>query len=149
VKYQVTIDNPGTAPAKEIALFARLPRGLQFVSADKKGQYDQRQHAVLWSLEELPAGEQGVVELTALPTDPGEQKLHVEGRADLGLEHQYEHTTVVEDITDLVFTVTDENVPIEVGSETTYEIRVANNERNQGRSKRAAGSSGPRRFAGG
>jgi uncharacterized repeat protein (TIGR01451 family) len=127
VKYQITLDNPGTAPAQEIELVARLPRGLKFIAADKKGQYDQRQHAVLWSLEELPAGEQGAVELTALPTDAGEQKLHVEGHGALGIEHQHDHTTVVEEITDLVFTLTDENVPIEVGSETTYQVRVANN----------------------
>jgi uncharacterized repeat protein (TIGR01451 family) len=94
VKYQITLDNPGTAPAQEIELVARLPRGLKFIAADKKGQYDQRQHAVLWSLEELPAGEQGAVELTALPTDAGEQKLHVEGHGALGIEHQHDHTTV-------------------------------------------------------
>jgi uncharacterized repeat protein (TIGR01451 family) len=127
VKYQVTIANPGTAPAKEIELVARLPSGLKFVAADKKGQYDQRLHAVMWSLEERPMGEQGVVELTALPADTGEQKLHVEARAALNLAHQHDHLTVVEDITDLVFTVTDENIPIEIGSETTYQIRVANN----------------------
>ena len=127
VKYQVIVANPGTAPAREVDLIAHLPRSLKFVSADKKGQYDSRQHAVLWSLEELPEGEQGVVELTCLPTSAGEQKLHIEGRRALGLQHQHEHITLVEEITDLLFTVTDENVPIEVGSETTYEIRIANN----------------------
>ena len=127
VKYQIGLSNPGTAAANNIELVARLPRGLKFTAADKKGQYDPRQHAVLWSLEELPAGEQGMVELTALPTDTGEQKLHIEARASLGLEFQHDHVTLVEDITDLVFTVSDENVPIEVGSETTYQIRVANN----------------------
>jgi uncharacterized repeat protein (TIGR01451 family) len=127
VKYQIGLSNPGTAPAQDIELVARLPRGLKFVSADKKGQYDQAQHSVAWSLEELPAGEQGAVELTAVPTDVGDQKLHVEARGALSLETQHEHTTLVEDITDLAFSVTDDNVPIEVGSETTYEIRVANN----------------------
>lgn len=127
VKYQIGLSNPGTAAANNIELVVRLPRGLKFTAADKKGQYDPRQHAVLWSLEELPAGEQGMVELTALPTDTGEQKLHIEARASLGLAYQHEHVTLVEDITDLVFTVSDENVPIEVGSETTYQIRVANN----------------------
>lgn len=127
VKYQIGVSNPGTAAANNIELVARLPRGLKFTAADKKGQYDPRQHAVLWSLEELPAGEQGMVELTAIPTDTGEQKLHIEARASLGLEFQHDHVTLVEDITDLVFTVSDENVPIEVGSDTTYQIRVANN----------------------
>lgn len=138
VKYQIVVSNPGTAPAKQIELVAHLPRGLKFTAADQKGRYDQQTHAVAWSLEELPAGEQGVVELTAIPIDTGEQKLHIEGRAALGLEHQQEHTTVVEDITNLAFTISSESVPIEVGSETTYQIRVVNNGTKAARNVRLA-----------
>merc|ERR1711964_688128 len=40
--------------------------------------------------------------------------------------HQFDHTTIVEALTELEFTVQDDQDPIEVGSETTYEIRILN-----------------------
>jgi uncharacterized repeat protein (TIGR01451 family) len=125
--YEVAVRNPGTAPARAIELVAYLPQGLKFVATERKGEYDQRKHAVRWYLEELPPGESGVLQLSVLPMDPGQQKLHIEGRADLDLSATYDHLTIVEALTELVFTVSDENDPIEVGAETTYEIRVVNN----------------------
>jgi len=126
VTYKVEFYNPGTAPATNVDLVTYLPKGLEFVSADKKGKYDAQSHAVFWSLEQLPSDEMGVVQLTALPLETGEQILRAEAKADLNLSHQYDHTTYVESITELEFTVTDTQDPIEVGSVTTYEIRVVN-----------------------
>ncbi|MGE3777782.1 MAG: hypothetical protein AB7F89_11395 [Pirellulaceae bacterium] len=124
--YQITVANPGTAPAQNIDLVAYLPQGLKFISTEKKGRYDEQKHAVLWNLEELPAGEPGSVMVSVVPIDTGEQKLHVEARAALNLAAHIDHTTIVDALTELVFTVADENDPIEVGAETTYEIRVTN-----------------------
>ena len=127
VKYQVGFRNAGTAIAKNVELATYLPRGLKFVSTSGKGQYDSRDHAVYWSLDQLAPGQEGDVELIALPVATGEQKLRIEGTADLGLPHTFEHTTVVEAITELAFTVSDTQDPIEVGSETTYEFHIVNN----------------------
>jgi uncharacterized repeat protein (TIGR01451 family) len=106
---------------------AFLPQGLKFVGTANKGEYDQQKHAVYWSLEALPAGETGKVDVSAIPTDTGEQKLHVESTAALELAANVDHTTIVEALTELVFTVSDVNDPIEVGAETSYEIRITNN----------------------
>ena len=127
VTYEIAVANPGTATAYDLELVTTLPRGLKFVSADNKGRYDSRQHAVYWSLAELQAQDQGVVKLTALPIETGEQKLRLEGRGNLGVQAEYEHTTAVQALTELAFTVQDTQDPIEVDAETTYEIRVANN----------------------
>lgn len=124
--YQATIANPGTAPAHDIDLVAYLPRGLRFMEADQQGQYDQQNHAVFWSIPQLPAGQKGIVQITALPIETGEQKIRLEGRADMGLNHQSEHTTLVEGVTQLQFSVSDVQDPIEVGKETAYNIRVTN-----------------------
>jgi uncharacterized repeat protein (TIGR01451 family) len=127
VTYEISVANPGTAPAGGIELITHLPKGLQFVTADHQAQYDQQNHAVYWSFEELPPEQQGVVQLTALPIETGDQKLLVEGRSGLGLSSQYEHTTTVEAVAEVRFTVSDLQDPIEVGSETTYEVRIVNN----------------------
>jgi uncharacterized repeat protein (TIGR01451 family) len=124
--YTVSVANPGTAAARDVELVAYLPRGMKFVDTDSEGQYDPRQHAVFWSLEELPAAKTGSVKLVALPIEPGEQRLRVEGRAELGLATANEQIVQVDAAAELVHTVQDLSDPIEVGTETVYEVRVKN-----------------------
>ena len=124
--YAVRLANPGTASARNVELVTFLPKGMKYVTSDNHGQYDSQSHAVYWSLEELPADKQGQVHVCVLPIEPGTQKLKADGRADLGLRTTGEHEVVVEGLAELSFAVTDSADPIEVGSETGYEIRVAN-----------------------
>jgi uncharacterized repeat protein (TIGR01451 family) len=124
--YEVAVSNPGTAPAREIELVTYLPKGLKFVSADHKGQYEAQNHAVYWSLEELPPDQTGVATLTLLPVETGEQKLTLEGRAEMGLQNSSEAVVQVDSLAELQFTVRDEADPIEVGSDTVYLITLTN-----------------------
>jgi uncharacterized repeat protein (TIGR01451 family) len=124
--FTIPVANPGTAPAKEVELTVHLPRGVNFVNTNNAGYYDQQGHAVHWSLAELPPGEAGDVQLTVLPTDIGEHKLRVEAKADMGLVDAIEKTLAVEGLVALYFGLADVTDPIEVGGQTTYEIRVVN-----------------------
>jgi uncharacterized repeat protein (TIGR01451 family) len=124
--YNIALLNAGTAPARNVELVSYLPKGLKFVSANNQGRYDAPNHAVYWSLEELPAGAKGDVQVTAEPVEVGEQKLRVEGRADLGLAKVLEQVVLVEGLAELFYTVTDSADPIEVGADTIYQIRVIN-----------------------
>lgn len=124
--YKVSIDNPGTATAHDVQLVTHLPKGLQFVSANNMGEYDASTHTVQWSLVELPANERGTVELVALPIEPGTQTLQVATKANQGLEDRMEKEVKVEGLAALMFEVADLADPIEIGGETTYEIRVVN-----------------------
>lgn len=125
--YEVNLANPGTAVARNVDLTAFLPRGMKFVGADSEGRYDPTQHAVFWSLEELPADKRGTVKLTTVPREPGEHVLRVESHGDRNLTASNEQLVVVEAAPELVFSVVDLSDPIEIGSETAYEIRVVNN----------------------
>ena len=125
--FEVSIANTGTATASNIDLVVYLDRGLSFVSTEFKGQYDAGRHAVLWSLAELPAGQSGTVPLRLLPIETGTRVVRLETRGDLGLSAESEKTINVEALAELTFSVADVNDPIEVGSETSYEIRVTNN----------------------
>jgi len=125
-KYTVSVSNPGTAPAHEIDVVTYLPNGLKFVEANHAGRYDSSRHAVFWSLAELPPSETGTVELVALPIEPGDQKLRVEGTANAGLQAQHQSSVRVEGLAAIFFEVADKADPIEVGKETTYEVTVVN-----------------------
>ncbi len=124
--YAVSVDNPGTASAREVQLITQLPRGMQFVSANNMGEYDAATHSVHWSLAELPANQRGTVELTALAVEPGDQKLQFATRAQQGLEDRIETHVLVEGIVALSFDVQDVDDAIAVGEETSYEVRVTN-----------------------
>ena len=124
--YEVAVNNPGTATAREVELVTYLPKGMKFLSADRRGQYEPQNHAVYWSLVELPPQETGVAKLTLLPLESGEQRLSLEGRAALGVKHSTEKRVQVDTIAELRFSVTDEADPIEIGTETTYVITLSN-----------------------
>jgi len=124
--YQVTIANPGTAAAKDIEIVTKLPKGMKFIRANNMGEYDASTHAIYWSLAELPEGEHGTVELTAMPIESGEHTLEVEGRAQRGLSDHTKQQILVEGLAAIMFEVKDEEDPIEVGRDTTYDIRVVN-----------------------
>ncbi|HEV3023430.1 MAG TPA: hypothetical protein VGX76_13235, partial [Pirellulales bacterium] len=124
--YTVTVSNPGTAPAKEVQLLTHLPKGLKFVGANNSGEYDSVTNTVHWVLEELPAKQSGQVTLTTLPIEAGEQTLKVEGMAERGLSAEQEEVVTVEGVAAILFQLADEADPIEVGGETTYEIKVVN-----------------------
>jgi uncharacterized repeat protein (TIGR01451 family) len=124
--YTVSVDNPGTASAREVQLVTKLDKGLKFVSANNMGEYDAATHSVYWSLPELPANQRGTVELTALPVEQGDQTLQFATRAAQGLEDRTEAHITVEGIVALSFEVQDVEDAIEVGGETAYEIRVVN-----------------------
>ena len=124
--YQLKVANEGTADATNIEISVQLDRGFKFVSTDYEGQYDPSRHSVFWSLASLPAGGSGSVPLTLLPVEPGEQAIKINAHADLGMVANSERTMTVEGFAELAFEISNRGGPIEVGAETTYEIRVAN-----------------------
>ena len=124
--YTLSVSNPGTAPARNVELVAHLPTGLEFVSANNAGEYQPASRTVHWNLEELPAQEIGTVKLTTMPVEAGEQTLRFTSTGEPGLSVAGEQPILVEGFAAIVFQVVDEQDPIELGGETTYEIRVVN-----------------------
>jgi len=124
--YDVDIANVGSAAATNVEIVAHLDRGFTFISTDYEGQYDPNQHAVFWSLASLPEGGSGTVPLTLLPVKEGEQAIRLEAHADLGVVAKNERKLVVDSLAELTFSINDVSDPIELGSETVYEIHLSN-----------------------
>jgi uncharacterized repeat protein (TIGR01451 family) len=128
--YTLSITNPGTAPARNLELIAHLPAGLEFIDANNYGHYDAASRAVYWNLEELPAAapgtEPGAVRLTTMPVEAGEQVLRFTCTGEPGLSMQTEQPVLIEEVADVSFQVVDVEDPIELGGETSYEIRIVN-----------------------
>ena len=124
--YTFEVTNPGTAPARHVELVAHLPGGLSFVSANNNGSFDEATGTVRWNLEELPVEEVAQVELAAMPVEAGEQTIRFSTSDESGLSAETQQPVLVEGIAEIVFQVVDVDDPIEVGEQTTYEVRVVN-----------------------
>jgi uncharacterized repeat protein (TIGR01451 family) len=124
--YQVDIANSGTADATNVEIVVQLDRGFTFVSTGNHGIYDPSRHSVTWSLPSLPAGAAGSVPLTLLPVEQGSRILKIDARSDLNSVASNEHEVMVEAFAQLDFQLTNPGGPIEVGTETSYEVSVVN-----------------------
>lgn len=124
--YQLDIANVGTANATNVELSVQLDRGFTFVKTDFEGRYDAARHAVFWSLPALPAGQSGKVPLTLLPVQEGNRVLRTEATADLGIRTASDTRVTIDSLAELTFSINDNADPIEVGGQTTYEIRISN-----------------------
>src|SRR5690606_29929412 len=71
--------------------------------------------------------ETGVVKLTTLPLEAGEARVVIRSvSAESGLKDEREEVVQIEGLAAINFQLTDLKDPIEVGGETSYEIRVTN-----------------------
>ena len=124
--YQLSVSNPGTAPAQQVELVAYLPQGLKFVNANNAGRYDEGTRAVYWRLDELPVNQHGSVELVTLPIEAGQFSIKVHGTAQRGLVVEKEQPVLVEGLAAVLFQLSHTKDPLEIGGETAYEITVVN-----------------------
>ena len=124
--YQVNVTNEGTSTAFDVEIVAQLPRGMQYNSSGNHGEYLPDQHAVSWSLEELPVGSTATTEMTLLPVEEGDFAIRLQCRA-VGIESTpIEKQVRIEGQSELAFTIEDDNDPIETDGQTTYLVRLTN-----------------------
>jgi uncharacterized repeat protein (TIGR01451 family) len=125
-EFDLDVANPGTAPATNVQVLDRLPNGLEFVKASEGGTYDQATRSVLWNLGTLAPSQRRGLQVTVLSKLPGDHVNRAFARADRNLEAKDEAPLHVEGLAALMLEVVDLDDPIEIGSETTFEVRVLN-----------------------
>ena len=124
--YTASITNTGTAIATNVDLILYLPSGLQFNSAENRGEYIPNQHAVMWQLAELAAGQTASTKVTLLPVEEGDFVLRTQSTADSVRAEAIEKPVRVEGQSELAFSIEDDNDPIETDGKTTYMIKIVN-----------------------
>jgi uncharacterized repeat protein (TIGR01451 family) len=124
--YLMKVTNPGNAPAANVVVHGEVPAGFKYHGVSAGGIYDEATRQASWVLGDLPPGQTREVALELVPMAPGDHKLTAQVTSARGLKTDAETRTVVEGLPALMIEVVDTDDPVEVGSETTYEIRVAN-----------------------
>lgn len=124
--YRIDVTNTGSAPAAGVRLSDVLPEGLDFVSAGDGGKYDAASRTVGWDVGTLAPGQGRAVTVRVVAKGSGQLVNRATARAERGPEASAELTVHVEGVAALLLEVVDLEDPIEVGADTTYEIRIVN-----------------------
>jgi uncharacterized repeat protein (TIGR01451 family) len=124
--FQLEVANPGSAPASNVQIIDNLPPEFDFVEASEGGKFDPATRTVTWNLASLPAGQKQTISVKGQAKAPGDSVNQAIAHADGGLEAKASVTVHLEGVPALLLEVVDLEDPIEVGAETTYEIRVVN-----------------------
>jgi uncharacterized repeat protein (TIGR01451 family) len=120
------VSNPGSAPAEGVLLTDQIPQGFKIINATEGGRHDFVARTVTWSLGKIEAGGSKEVNLELVAVNPGEHKNLVSVTAARGLHAEGELLTRVEGLPALLMDLIDVDDPVEVGADTSYEIRVTN-----------------------
>ena len=125
-EFHIEVANPGSAPAANVQVIDILPPEFEFVEASDGGKFDPATRAVTWNLGALPAGQKQMISVKGLAKGAGDPINQAVAQADGGLEAKASIAVRLEGVPALLLEVVDLEDPIEVGAETTYEIRVVN-----------------------
>jgi len=124
--YRVRVTNEGAAAANNVRVVHAVPNGFVFQTADNGGRFEAGQSQIVWYVGSLAAGQ--TVELAAkLTADQlGSHRHLVTVLGEGGAKVDAAVETAVDGTASLVCEIIDLDDPVEVGSETAYEIRVRN-----------------------
>lgn len=124
--FKIEVANPGSAPAANVQIIDTLPPEFEFVEASDGGKFDPATRGVTWNLGALPPGQKQMISVKGLAKAAGDPVNQAVAHADGGLEAKATAGVHLEGVPALLLEVVDLEDPIEVGAETTYEIRVVN-----------------------
>jgi Domain of unknown function DUF11 len=124
--YAIKLSNSGDAPAGDVVVTEVVPAGFKFVAADAGGQYDPASRTVKWSVGEIGAGQAKELKSELLATGTGTHTLAVVAGGARGVRAEKSVVTAVEGLSALSMEVADTDDPVEVGADTSYEVRVTN-----------------------
>jgi uncharacterized repeat protein (TIGR01451 family) len=125
-EFAVELANPGSAPAHNVRLTNVLPQGLEFASASDGGVYDPAVRTVTWVVNSLPPSEKRNFAVKVVAKSAGDWVAKTTAQGERGLQAKAETPLHVEGVPALLLDIADLEDPIEVGAETTYEIKVVN-----------------------
>lgn len=122
-QYDITVTNKGDGPANNLLVTDVIPAGATFVSASDEGE--TRRGMVVWNLGTLEPSKSKTVSARVRLKTIGTTVNKVEAKAYCTYATA-ESQTQVEGIPAILLEVVDLEDPIEVGTTTTYLIRVTN-----------------------
>ena len=124
--YTVKVKNDGTIGTSNVRLKHKIPDGFEFISADKGATYDAPTRILSWFVGRLNANKSAEMKVKLKAVKIGEFVHYIRATSEHGSTTDSQLLTRVEGSASLVIDIADLDDPVEVGTETAYEIRLTN-----------------------
>jgi uncharacterized repeat protein (TIGR01451 family) len=126
LEHRLEVVNAGTAPASGVRLADILPEGLEFRAAGDGGAFTAATRQVDWVLGTLAPGQGRAVTVRLVARKPGDWTHQALAQADWGVQARAGAPVHVKGVPALALQVKEPDDLVEIGAETTYELRVLN-----------------------
>ncbi|WP_165249768.1 DUF11 domain-containing protein [Paludisphaera soli] len=125
--YELTIENPGTAPARKVQVVVSLGVGGRLVKVPPDATWDGKTHRLSWSIPEIAPGEKArSLAFDVRMGDVGFYEVTAEARAENVADVREKRSTDVQGMADLDLIVREVKRVVDVGSETMFLITLQN-----------------------
>lgn len=124
--FTMEVSNPGTSATEPVQLAVAFPEGLDFGTASDGGAFDPATRTVSWNLGAAQPGTKRNLTVKTKSTVAGHLAVRAVAQAGTKLNARSEAVIQAEGVPAMLFEVVDHEDPIEVGKESTYEIRLSN-----------------------
>ena len=125
-QYNVVVTNKGAAATNNVRVVQSLPEGFEFTRADKGGTYNSGSRQVSWFLGQIDAGQAMQLQVEVEAKEIGTHSHKFQAMGENGALAEAVAETKVDGTAALVVSVIDLDDPVEVKSQTSYEITVRN-----------------------
>lgn len=126
--YKITVENPGTAPAKNVDVIATLPLdGGLLVKVPPDAEYNKQKRMLRWRFPEIkPGGKSPELSFEVKVNRVGRYDVTVDSQADGALRDNSVYRTEVEGMADIQVAVLEMRRYVDIGGETMFVIRLRN-----------------------
>jgi uncharacterized repeat protein (TIGR01451 family) len=124
--YELNVQNPGTAPARNLKVAVFVPDSKGVRRASRGGFLNKESRRLEWTIDRVEPGESKVLKFEYRVEAMGTYPFSGEIRADSGLMEKQSVTTTVTGVADVDFQVAEKSRIIDVGDSTEYVITVRN-----------------------
>ncbi|APW59081.1 DUF11 domain-containing protein [Paludisphaera borealis] len=125
--YTITLENPGSAPAKNVRVLATLPVSGQLVTPPPGAKYDPATRRITWTLSQIdPTEKPRTLTFEVKMGGIGFYQVTAEARADNAILAGDKRSTDVQGMADLDLVVRERRRVVDVDGTTTFQVRLRN-----------------------
>jgi uncharacterized repeat protein (TIGR01451 family) len=124
--YTLQVTNTGSVATDNVRVMHKVPAGFDFVSAAQGAQFDEATGLLNWFVGHLDQGQTATAEVTFACSELGKFTHFVRATSEHGTISDAQTETKVQGTPSLVMDIRDFEDPVEIGTETEYEIHVKN-----------------------
>ena len=125
--YEITVENPGTAPARRVRIVATLPVSGRLIAVPRNAEYDSATRRLQWAVDSVePGGKLLTFGFEVRMGGLGFYEVTAEARGEGALHATARKSTDVIGMADIDLVVSERQRVVDVGGKTTFQIRLRN-----------------------